>query len=76
MAAKDSLEASLKTLFSAMKAMDSGGDDYMAAQMADAIDVYVKSLGIPAGSVITQVSGGSGAPAVGVPNPAPISLSG
>jgi hypothetical protein len=56
--------------------MTSGGDDYLAAQTASAIDVYVKSLGLPAGSVITQVSGGSGAPAVGVPNTAPIALTG
>jgi hypothetical protein len=76
LAAKDSLEANLKNIFTALRAMSSGGDDYLAAQLAGAIDAYVKTLGLPAGSVIVQVSGGSGAPAVGAPNPAPLALSG
>lgn len=36
-------------------------------------EVKNAEITIPSGSVITSVSGGSGAPAVGVPNPAPIS---
>jgi hypothetical protein len=72
MAAKDNLETSLKNIFKAMKDMDSGGDDYFAEQAASAIDTYVKSLGIPAGSVIIQVTG----QAAGVANTAPIALDG
>lgn len=51
-----------------------------AASMADAVDEYVKTAlvncTIPSGTVIVQVTGGSGAPAVGIPNASPISLSG
>jgi hypothetical protein len=74
MAAKDMLETSLASAFEVMNTMPDGGNAYLAKQIAVAIDVYAKSLGIPAGAVITAVSGGSGAPAVGIPNAAPISL--
>ena len=53
-----------------------------AIQNADNIDLFCEKLAkaivdnlevkIPASQVITQVSGGGGAPAIGVPNPTPI----
>jgi len=59
------------------------GDTIKAAiQNADNIDAFCEKLAkaivdnlevkIPASQVITQVTGGSGAPALGVPNPNPI----
>ena len=42
-----------------------------AARQDDAVEVT-----IPSGSFITSVSGGGGAPAVGVPNPAPVKVQG
>ena len=41
--------------------------DRLAKAIVDNLDVK-----IPASQVITQVTGGSGAPALGVPNPSPI----
>ena len=41
--------------------------DKLAQAIVDNLEVE-----IPASQVITQVTGGSGAPAVGVPNPSPI----
>jgi len=41
--------------------------DKLAQVIVDNLEVK-----IPASQVITQVTGGSGAPAVGVPNPSPI----
>ena len=41
--------------------------DRLAKVIVDNLDVK-----IPASQVITQVTGGSGAPALGVPNPSPI----
>jgi len=41
--------------------------DKLAKAIVDNLEVK-----IPSAQVITQVSGGSGAPAVGVPNPTPI----
>jgi len=41
--------------------------DKLAKAIVDNLDVK-----IPASQVITQVTGGSGAPAVGIPNPSPI----
>jgi hypothetical protein len=76
MAAKDILETSIARAFEAMNTMSEGGNAYLAKQIAAAVDVYSKSLGIPPGAVITAVSGGSGAPAVGLPNTSPISLTG
>lgn len=53
-----------------------------AIQNTDNIDMFCEKLAeaivdnlevkIPPAQVITQVSGGGGAPAIGVPNPAPI----
>ena len=53
-----------------------------AIQNTDNIDAFCEKLAkaivdnlevkIPASEVITQVSGGGGAPAIGVPNPTPI----
>jgi hypothetical protein len=76
MAAKDILETSLARAFEAMNAMSDGGNAYLAKQIAAAVDVYSKSLGIPPGAVITAVNGGSGTPAVGTPNASSISLTG
>ncbi len=58
-------------------------DDAMqgvADDIAASIEAYVleaiATVTLPAGTVIVAVSGGSGAPAVGVPNPADIPLIG
>ncbi len=59
------------------------GDAFKAAiQNADNIDAFCEKLAkaivdnlevkIPVSQVITQVTGGGGAPALGVPNPSPI----
>ncbi len=60
----------------------SGNDIRNMIQQSDNIDDFSERLAaainenlhveIPAGQVIISVSGGSGAPAVGTPNPAPI----
>ena len=59
-----------------------GSEIKSAIQNVDNIDEFCDKLAraivenlevkIPAAQVITQVTGGSGAPAVGVPNPSPI----
>ena len=59
-----------------------GSEIKSAIQNIDNIDAFCEKLAkaivdnlevkIPASQVITQVTGGSGAPAVGVPNPSPI----
>ena len=41
--------------------------DKLAKAIVDNLEVK-----IPASQVITQVTGGSGAPAIGIPNPSPI----
>jgi hypothetical protein len=57
--------------------IESGGDVTInngskgAARKDDAVEVT-----IPSGTFITTVSGGSGAPAVGLPNPAPVKVQG
>jgi hypothetical protein len=75
---KSGLQSALETVFSDVSSESTAATK--AAAMADLIDAYVKTAlvncSIPAGSVIISVSGGSGAPAVGVPNPTPISLTG
>jgi len=52
----------------------------IAEDLSSAIATHIKTAlvtcSIPTGTVIVQVTGGSGAPAVGVPNPAPISITG
>ena len=59
-----------------------GSEIRSAIQNIDNIDAFCEKLAkaivdnlevkIPASQVITQVTGGSGAPAVGIPNPSPI----
>ena len=59
-----------------------GSEIKSAIQNIDNIDAFCDKLAkaivdnlevkIPASQVITQVTGGSGAPAVGIPNPSPI----
>jgi hypothetical protein len=41
--AKASIETALKACFAAMNSMSQGGDDYFAAQMAAAVDTYLKA---------------------------------
>jgi hypothetical protein len=74
MALQDSaLAQALKTIFDAMNS-EARDEQWYADQMAKAITDQIKTAGVPAGKVITSVSGGSGAPAVGVPNPAEIKV--
>jgi hypothetical protein len=47
---------------------------WFAEQLAKAVTDQIKTAEIAAGKVIVSVSGGSGAPAVGTPNPAPIKV--
>jgi len=59
-----------------------GSEIKSAIQNIDNIDAFCEKLAqaivdnlevkIPASQVITQVTGGSGAPAIGIPNPLPI----
>lgn len=67
------LETKLKTIFAAMQD-GSKNDNWLAVQLADAISAQITSAEIAAGSVIVAVTGGSGAPAVGAPNAAPIGV--
>jgi hypothetical protein len=64
---KSKLENSLKTIFAAM-ADGSKNDGWYAAQLTEAITKQILTAEITAGGVIIAVSGGCGAPAVGVPN--------
>jgi hypothetical protein len=41
--AKAAIETTLKACFTAMNAMTQGGDDYFAAQLAAAVDAYLKA---------------------------------
>jgi hypothetical protein len=41
--AKAAIETTLKACFAAMNAMSKGGDDYFAAQLAAAVDAYLKA---------------------------------
>jgi hypothetical protein len=71
------LSSALKAIFDAMDGAAGGSpknNQWYADQMAKAISDQIKTAGVPAGTVITTVSGGSGAPAVGVPNPAEIKV--
>ena len=81
---KDALEAAFITIFEDIpdnppKTAAEKADD-MAQAVSDTVDTYVRTaiagVTISSGTVITAVTGGSGAPAVGIPNPAPIPLSG
>jgi hypothetical protein len=67
------LETSLLAVFNAARANPMSEADY-ARKLAAAITDQIKTAGIPAGAVITAVSGGSGAPAVGSPNMAEINV--
>jgi hypothetical protein len=67
------LSQALKAIFDAME--EARDNQWYADQMAQAITDQIKTAGVPAGAVITSVSGGSGAPAVGVPNTAEIKVS-
>jgi len=75
---KAGLASTLKSIFCDLDPEMCAEDK--ATEIATAIDDFVKTAlvncSIPAGSVIISVSGGSGAPAVGVPNPTPINLQG
>ena len=77
-AAKTILITTLTTIFG--DTSEGNTASQKAQEVADAIDAYttaaVATVTLPAGSVIVQVTGGSGAPAVGVPNPADIPLVG
>jgi hypothetical protein len=73
------LENKLKAIFAQMNGEDETKNDaWMAKEIAKAIDEQIKTAEIttqiPATSVIVQVSGGSGAPAVGVQNPMPLPI--
>jgi hypothetical protein len=67
------LEASLLAVFNAARDKPMSEADY-AKKLAAAITDYIKTAGIPAGKVITAVTGGSGAPATGTPNTAEINV--
>lgn len=74
-------KAALKAAVLALTTADPGTTaDSAAEDLADAIEGYVTAalvnVTIPAGAVITSVTGGSGAPAVGVANVNPIALTG
>jgi hypothetical protein len=71
MAAKDVLKSDIEKVCSALDEMPSGGNAYFAEKLADAIDKYVKTLGLAAGTVVVAVTG----QAVGTPNAAPLHLS-
>lgn len=75
---KTELKSALETIFCDVSSSCSASNK--AEALANAIDEYVKTAlvncSIPAGSVIVQVTGGSGTPAVGVPNATPILLTG
>lgn len=75
---KSGLKSTLETIFNDVSSGVTASDK--AEALANAIDTYVKTAlvncSIPIGSVIIQVTGGSGAPAVGVPNTTPILLTG
>lgn len=71
------LEAELVRIFKDMEgaAANSPRDFYWyAREVAKAVTDQIKTAEVPSGSVIVAVSGGSGAPAVGAPNPAGIKV--
>jgi hypothetical protein len=71
------VEAALKTDLLAvfMEAKDTPmTEEIYAGKLAKVITDYIKTAGIPSGSVIISVSGGSGAPAVGMPNTTAITV--
>lgn len=71
------LATAIKNIYSQMDVAVSGEpktSEWLAEQLAKAITDQIKTAEISAGQVIIAVSGGSGAPAVGVPNTAPIKV--
>jgi hypothetical protein len=71
------LANAIKSIYSQMDAAASGEPKtsaWLAEQLAKAITDQIKTAEIGARQVIVSVSGGSGAPAVGVPNQAPIKV--
>jgi hypothetical protein len=78
MALQESAMASaLKAMFAQMESAASGSPkdkNWYADQLAKIVTDQIKTAGIAAGSVITAVSGGSGAPATGTPNAAEIKV--
>lgn len=75
---KSGLQSTLRTIFEDLSEGKSADD--AATSLSDAIDVYVKTaiatVTVPSGTFIVSVTGGSGAPAVGIPNPAPVPVTG
>ena len=74
---ENTLKTTLLSIFNAMDAAAEGTpktNEWYAGELAKAITNQIKMAGIPMGQVIVSVSGGSGAPAVGVPNPNPIQV--
>jgi hypothetical protein len=57
---KSTIESKLKTCFSAMNDMSSGGNDYYAAQFASAIDSYLKAGTISVTLKVPPFASGSG----------------
>lgn len=85
--ATSALKSAITNLLTTIKDWDgSSGKDRddainkIADDLSDAIETHIKTAlvtcSIPTGTVIVQVTGGSGTPAVGVPNPTPISITG
>ena len=72
--AKGALKDAFKAILSNAERTSQLTVDDVAEALADATEAYINSLTIevPSGQVVIQVAGGSGAPAVGTPNPAPI----
>ena len=75
---KAGLQSTFQSIFEGLGASKTAAQ--AATELSDAIDVYVKTaiatVTIPSNTVVTVVTGGSGAPAVGILNPAPISVVG
>lgn len=75
---KSGLQSELQSAFEGLGSTKTAAQ--AATAISNAVDTYVKTavaqVTIPAGAVVINVTGGSGAPAVGVPNPAPIALNG
>ena len=71
------LASAIKNIYAQMDAAASSDpktSEWLAEQLAKAITDQIKTAEIGSGQVIIAVSGGSGTPAVGTPNPAPIKV--
>jgi hypothetical protein len=71
---EDALAQALKTIFDDMD-REPRDSQWYADQAAKAVTDQIKTAAVPVGTVVVSVSGGSGAPAVGVPNPTEIKVS-